>query len=107
MTKQKNRFTQIRKTLYIDVNLITQLCESNLSSSSPLSSIKDKLIFCANCYIQNDDQSRTFDAVQQDIVKSLIEATSPILEEQKMLRKELTTFSLILSEVLFYAKNCG
>jgi hypothetical protein len=107
MIKQKNRFTQIRKTLYIDINLITQLSEFDLSSSSPLLSIKDRLIFCANSYIQNDDQSRTFDAKQQEIVKSLIEATSPILEEQRMMRKELTTFSLILSEVLFYAKNCG
>jgi|GEM_PF-4909752 len=107
MAMKVEEITLVRKTLYIDINLITQLSKSNLSSSSPLTSIKDKLILCANSYIQNEDQRITFDAMQQDIVKSLIEATSPLLEEQRMLRKELTTFSLILSEVLFYAENCG
>ncbi|KAF0225837.1 MAG: hypothetical protein FD179_1181 [Erysipelotrichaceae bacterium] len=107
MCQKFNQTKNIRKTLYIDNSLYQQLQSKDLASDSPLSSIKEKLIFCANSYVKNDDQRRTFDAIQQNIVKSLIEATSPILEEQRVMRKELTTFSLILSEVLFYAKNCG
>jgi hypothetical protein len=91
--------TKIRKTLYIDKSLYQQLQLKNLSSDSPLQSMKDKLIYCANEFKRFETQNSAYVIYRKSYVSDLVKELKPIFEEEQRRTREIVAFRLIIQGV--------